>query len=154
MYVTVHVFIFTPITDNNFDGFLSSLNTWEPQSEMLTLNSKSSQPSLKNLSLAMRLTCLLCPYGQKPFKSFEVMKNHLLSSAHLLKVFHCSLYFAELKDDRSTFQLMRYFLTISSLMQHVKSGACQGGCATFQKTVKYMKHNLRKMRLWKLRLLN
>lgn len=49
---------------------------------------------------------------------------------------------------------MRHFLTLSGLMQHLKSGAYQENCATFRKIVKYIKHNLGKMRLRKLRLLN
>ncbi len=146
--------IFTPITDESFGGFRSPPDTWEPQSGMLTPNSGSSQPLLKDLSLAMRLTCPLCPVGRKPFKSLEALKNHLSSPAHSPKVFHCPLYFAGLDDDRKVSQLMRYFSTLSGLMQHLESGACQGGRATFRKTVEYIEHNLGKTGLRKLRLLN
>ena len=40
------------------------------------------------------------------------------------------------------------------LMQHLESGAYQGGRATFRKTAAYIEHNLGKMGLQKLRLLN
>ncbi len=146
--------IFTPITDESFGGFRSPPDTWELQSGMLTLNSGSSQPLLEDSSLAMRPTCPLCPFGRKPFKSLEALRNHLSSPAHSPKVFHCPLYFAGLEDDRKVSQLMRYFSTLSGLMQHLESGACQGGRATFRKTVEYIEHNLGKTGLRKLRLLN
>lgn len=145
--------IFTPITDESFGGFRSPPDTWELQSGMLTPNSGSSQPLLKDSSLAMRLTCPLCPVGRKPFKSLEALRNHLSSPAHSPKVFHCPLYFAGLEHDRKVSQLMRYFSTLSGLMQHLESGACQGR-ATFRKTVEYIEHNLGKTGLRKLRLLN
>ena len=108
--------IFTPMTNNSFGGFPSLPHTWEPQSGMLTPNSGSFPSLLADLSLAMCLTCLLCPSGQKLFKSFEAIKNHLSSSAHFFKVFHCQLYFAELKSDRKISQLIKYFLTLNDLM--------------------------------------
>ena len=146
--------IFTPITDDSFGGFPSPPDSWETQSGMLTPNSGSSSPLLEELSLAMRLTCPLCPFGRKPFKSLEAMKNHLSSPAHSPKVFHCPLYFAGPEYDRKVSQLMKYFSTLSGLMQHLESGACQEGHVTFRKTVEYIEHNLGKMGLRKLRLLN
>jgi len=144
--------IFTPITDNSLGGFRSPSDTWEPG--MFTPNSGNSQPLLEDLSLAIRLTCPLCPFGRKPFKSLEAMKDHLSSPAHSPKIFHCPLDFVGLKDEGKVSQLMRYFSTLSGLMQHLESGACQGGGATFRKTVEYIEHNLGKMGLRKLRLLN
>ena len=82
------------------------------------------------------------------------MKNHLSSPAHAPKVFHCPLYFAGLENDSKVSQLMKYFSTLSGLMQHLESGACQEGHVTFRKTVEYIEHNLGKMGLQKLRLLN
>ena len=146
--------IFTPITDDRLGGFRSRPDTWESQSGMLTPNSGSSQPLLEDLSLVMRLTCPLCPFGRKPFKSLEAMNNHLSSPAHSPKVFHCPLSFAGLEDNRKVSQLMRYFSTLSGLMQHLESGACGGGRATFRKTVEYVEHNLERMGVRKLRLLN
>lgn len=146
--------IFTPMTDDSFGGFPSPPHTWEPQSGMLTPNSGSFPSSLDNLSLAMCLTCPLCPFGRKPFKSLEAMKKHLSSPAHSPKVFHCPLYFAGLENDRKISQLIKYFSTLSGLMQHLESGACQEGNVTFRKTMEYIEHNLGKVGLRKLRLLN
>lgn len=145
--------IFTPITDDSFGGVSFRPNTWEPQSGMLTPNSGSPPPPLEDFSLAMCLTCPLCPSSRKPFKSLEAKKNHLLSPAHSPKLFHCPLYFAGSETDRKVSQLMRYFSTLSGLMQHLESGGCQEGNVTFRKTVEYIEHNLEKVGLRKLRLL-
>lgn len=146
--------IFTPITDDGFNRFQFPPDTWEPQSGILTPNSESSQSLSEDLPLVMRLTCPLCPFGRRPFKSLEAMENHLSSPAHSPKVFHCPLSFAGLEDDRKAFQLMGYFSTLSGLMQHLESGACQGGHATFRKTVEYIEQNLGTIGLRKLRMLN
>ena len=82
------------------------------------------------------------------------MKNHLSSPAYSPKVFYCPLYNAGLENDRNVSQLMRYFSTLSGLMQHLESGVYQEGHITFRKTVEYIEHNLGKMGLQKLRLLN
>lgn len=95
--------IFTPITDDSFGGFPSPPDTWGPQSGTLTSNSGSSQPLLEDLSLAMRLTCPLCLFGRKPFRSLEAIKNHLSSPAHTPKVFYCPVYFIGLENDRKFF---------------------------------------------------
>jgi hypothetical protein len=81
------------------------------------------------------------------------MGNHLSSPAHAPKMFHCPLVFAGFEDKRKASQLMRYFSTLSGLMQHLESGACQGGRATFRKTVEYVEYSLEKIGLQKLRLL-
>lgn len=84
----------------------------------------------------------------------ELITTYVSSPAHSPKVFHCPLYFAGLENDRKVSQLIRYVSPLSGLMQHLESGACQGGRATFRKTVGYIEHDLGKMGLWKLRLLN
>ena len=146
--------ICTPDTDDRFSGFQSQPDIWESQSGMLTPNSGNSLSLSEDSSLVISLACPLCPSGRKPFKSPEAIKNHLSSPAHSPKIFHCPLYSAGLADDRKVSQLISYFSTLSGLMQHLESGACQGGHATFRKTVKYIEHNLERMGLWKLRLLN
>ncbi len=144
--------IFTPLTDDSFCGFPSTPDSWE-DSGMLTPSSGNSSLLRQDLPLTTRLTCPLCPIGRKPFKS-QAMKEHLSSPAHSPKVLHCPLYSAGLENDGKYSQLMKYFSTLSGLMQHLESGACQGGRATFRKTVEYIEHNLGKMGLQKLRLLN
>ena len=142
--------IYTPITEGSFDGLQSPSDTWEHRSGMLTPTLGDSQPLLSDLSLALRLTCPLCPADRKAFSSREALTKHLSSPAHLPKVYHCPFYFAGLEDDP---QLMKYFSTLSGLMQHLESGACQEGKSTFRKTVEYIEHQLGKMGYRKLRLL-
>lgn len=96
--------IFTPVTDDSFNGWPSSHASSGPRSGILTPTSGSSQYLSKDLSLAIRLSCPLCPFGRKPFKSLEAMKNHILSPAHLPKVFHCPLSFVGFDDDRKVSQ--------------------------------------------------
>ena len=147
--------ILTPVTG---DGFDDESPFWPAspgsRSGRLTSDSRSSRRLSDDLSPAIRLSCPLCPVGRKPFKSLEAMSNHLSSPAHSPKVFHCPLSFAGYEDERRVSQLMKYFSTLSGLMQHLESGACQGGNTTFRKTVEYIEHNLGKMGLQKLRLLN
>ncbi|KAL9131512.1 MAG: hypothetical protein Q9217_000591 [Psora testacea] len=146
--------IFTPVTDDSFGEFPSPFATPESQSGMLTPSSGRSQHMSENLSLAVRLSCPLCPIGRKPFKSLTAMKDHLESPAHSPRIFHCPLNLAGFGDEGEVSQLMKHFSTLSGLMQHLESGACQGGRATFRKTAEYIEHNLGKMGLQKMRLLN
>ncbi len=145
--------ILTPVTGDDFDQ--SQFWPASPGSRpgMLTPDSRSSRRLSDSLSPAIRLLCPLCPIDRKPFKSLEAMSNHLSSPAHLPKVFHCPLSFAGYEDETKVSQLMKYFSTLSGLMQHLESGACQGGNTTFRKTVEYIEHNLGKMGLRRLRLL-
>lgn len=150
--------ILTPLTGDGFDE--SSYWPASPgsQSGMLTPASTSSRRTLDSLVPASRLLCPLCPPGRKPFMSIEALTNHLSSPAHAPKIFHCPLSIAGYEDEGNISQLMKYFSTLSGLLQHLESGACQGGNTTFRKTVEYIEHNLGKnlgrMGLRKLRLLN
>ncbi len=147
--------IFTPVTDDTFGSCPSSPASLGSQPGILTPGSGNSQHLSEALSLAIRLSCPLCPFGRKPFKSLEAMKNHLSSPAHSPKLFHCPLVFAGVeKNERKVSQSMRYFSTLSGLMQHLESGVCQGGRATFRKTVEYLEQNLGKMGLRELSFLN
>ena len=147
--------ILTPVTG---DGFDDESPFWPAspgsRSGGLSSDSRSSRRQSDELSPAIRLSCPLCPVGRKPFNSLKAMSNHLSSPAHSPKVFHCPLSFADYEDKRKASQLMKYFSTLSGLMQHLESGACQGGNTTFRKTVEYIEHNLGKIGLQRLRLLN
>ena len=48
---------------------------------------------------------------------------------------------------------MKYFSTLSGLTQHLESGACEGGKATFLKAVVYVEERLNQLGLGDLRLL-
>ena len=146
--------ILTPVTDNGFDEDLYWPTSSGSASGMLTPNSTISRRPSDGSSPALRLLCPLCPIGRKPFKSLEALSNHLSSPAHSPKIFHCPLALAGYEDEGKVSQLMKYFSTLSGLLQHLESGACQGGNITFRKTVEYIEHNLRRLGLQRLRLLN
>lgn len=149
--------ILTPLTSDGFDE--SPFWPASPGSQlgMLTPDSTSSLRPSDSLFPATRLLCPLCPTSRKPFKSVEALSNHLSSPAHSPKVFHCPLFIAGYEDEGNMSQLMKCFSTLSGLLQHLESGACQGGNPTFRKTVEYieqnLKNNLGKIGLRKLRLL-
>ena len=146
--------ILTPVTGNSFDEDLYWPTSPGSESGMLTPYSKGSRRPSDSSSPALRLLCPLCPIGRKPFKSLEALSNHLSSPAHSPKIFHCPLALAGYEDEEKVSQLMKYFSTLSGLLQHLESGACQGGNITFRKTVEYIEHNLRRLGLQRLRLLN
>ena len=146
--------ILTPVTGNDFDEDLYWPTSPGSASGMLTPNSTISRRPSDSSSPALRLLCPLCPIGRKPLKSLEALSNHLSSPAHSPKIFHCPLALAGYEDEGKISQLMKYFSTLSGLLQHLESGACQGGNITFRKTVEYIEHNLRRLGLQRLRLLN
>ena len=146
--------ILTPVTGDGSDESLYWPTSPGSASGMLTPNSTSSRRLSDSSSPALRLLCPLCPVGRKPFKSLEALSNHLSSPAHSPKIFHCPLALAEYKDEGKLSQLMKYFSTLSGLLQHLESGACEGGNITFRKTVEYIEHNLGRLGLQRLRLLN
>ena len=146
--------ILTPVTGDGFDEDLYWPTSPGSASGMLTPNSTISRRPSDSSSLALRLLCPLCPVSRKPFKSLEALSNHLSSPAHSPKIFHCALAIAGYEDEGKVSQLIKYFSTLSGLLQHLESGACQGGNATFRKTVQYIEHNLRRLGLQRLRLLN
>ena len=146
--------ILTPVTGNDFDEDLYWPTSPGSASGMLTPNSTISRRPSDGSSPALRLLCPLCPIGRKPFKSLEALSNHLSSPAHSPKIFHCPLALTGYEDEGKIPQLMKYFSTLSGLLQHLESGACQGGNVTFRKTVEYIEHNLRRLGLQRLRLLN
>ena len=146
-------FILTPVTGESFDE--SPLWPTSPGSQpgLLTPDSGHSRRPSDTLSLTARLSCPFCPLTRKPFDSIEALRNHLSSPAHSPKIFHCPLSFAKHENQKAT-QLVNLFSTLSGLMQHLESGACQGGDFTFRKTVDYIERNLGNMGLRRLRLLN
>ena len=146
--------VLTPDTVDGFDESPFWPASPASRSGIITPDSGSSQGRLDTLSPAIKLSCPLCPVVRKPFRSFEALSNHLTSPAHSPKVFHCPLSIAGYEDEGKMSELMKYFSTLSGLLQHLETGACQGGNTAFRKTVEYIEHNLRKMGLQKLCLLN
>ena len=146
--------VLTPVTGDGFDESPFWPASPASRSGFFTPDSGSSRGLPDILSPAIKLSCPLCPVVRKPFQSLEALSNHLSSPAHSPKLFHCPLSIAGYEDEAKISELMKYFSTLSGLLQHLESGACQGGNPTFLKTVEYIEHNLMKMGLQRLRLLN
>ncbi len=144
----------TPVTGDVFDESPFWPTSPASRSGILTPDSESSWGLPDTLSRTIKLSCPLCPVARKPFKSLEALSQHLSSPAHSPKLFHCPLSIAGYKDEGKISELIKYFSTLSGLLQHLESGACQGGNTTFRKTVEYIEHNLKKMGLQRLHLLN
>ena len=145
--------ILTPVTGDDFDDLYWSTSPGSA-SGILAPNTTISRRPSHSSSLALSLSCPLCPTSRKPFKSLETLSNHLSSPVHSPKIFHCPLAIAGYEDEGKVSQLLKYFSTLSGLLQHLESGACQGGNVTFRKTVEYIEHNLKRLGLPRLRLLN
>lgn len=140
--------ILTPVSDNHDSGPPWPSDIGSP-SGILT---PSSQSISEDLSIATTLSCPLCPTRRRVFNSFNALQDHLSSPAHSPKVFHCPVFLIPNENRGKASGLLRNFSTLSGLMQHLESGACQGGDETFRKAVAYVEDSLRKMgfRNWSL----
>ncbi|TAQ85585.1 hypothetical protein B7494_g6091 [Chlorociboria aeruginascens] len=87
-------------------------------------------------------TCPLCPPSRTRTFKHSALQQHLSSSVHAqismsLPVpdnisFHCP---RALMDEGSMKQPVKQFSTVSGLVQHLESGACNGGKGTFKRVV-------------------
>ena len=103
-------------------------------------------------AVRIKMKCPLCP-ARKAFRTLDALRNHLSSPAHAPKRFHCPSSFVLSRDATNVSSPMKYFSTLSGLTQHLESGACEGGKATFLKTVVYVEERLNQLGLGDLRLL-
>ncbi len=99
------------------------------------------------------LRCAFCPPNRKKFHNVAVFQAHIASAAHAPKFFHCPLVFVpdiSLSDLRKK---KKHFSTLSGLTQHLESGACRGGVATFEKAIRYVEEQLKVLGFGGVRLL-
>ena len=106
-------------------------------------------PDKQLSSVRVKTRCPLCP-TRRGFHTPDALRDHLASPVHAPKQFRCpsSLATTELSG------VQKYFSTLSGLTQHLESGACQGGQATFREAVAYVEERLKQMGLKDWRLLN
>ncbi|KAF8448237.1 hypothetical protein BDZ91DRAFT_669775, partial [Kalaharituber pfeilii] len=86
--------------------------------------------------------CPLCPRN-RDFRTKRRLETHLQSSAHAPRIYHCpvSLF------DTSQLNHFRSFTTLSGLVQHLESEACNCGRSTFEKVIRFVGERLNDMGL-------
>ncbi|KAK8143268.1 hypothetical protein G3M48_007495 [Beauveria asiatica] len=87
--------------------------------------------------------CPFCPLDRRPFRDARALQNHIHSAAHHEPFIYCPAAISGSGNDKS--KAIRKFTTISGLAQHLESGACIGGEASFWKAIKYIDARLQKM---------
>lgn len=80
--------------------------------------------------------CPFCPPKRRPFRDAKALQQHIASPAHNEPLFSCPVMLFD--DGHGGSNGVRRFKTVGGLAQHLESGACAGGAATFWKAVKYI----------------
>ncbi|QKX57595.1 uncharacterized protein TRUGW13939_04713 [Talaromyces rugulosus] len=75
----------------------------------------------------------------RPFTSRSALQDHISSTVHEKRIFHCPKSLDSGKRGAKTGS----FATLSALLSHLEAGVCQGGIDTFCETVKYLNMTLR-----------
>jgi hypothetical protein len=102
-------------------------------------------------SIRAKIRCPLCPTHKGFFHTPSALRDHLASPVHAPKQFRCP---SSLLATTELSGIQKHFSTLSGLTQHLESGACQGGQATFREAVTYVEERLKHMGLKDWRLLN
>ncbi|KAM3551971.1 hypothetical protein ARSEF4850_007612 [Beauveria asiatica] len=87
--------------------------------------------------------CPFCPLDRRPFRDARALQNHIHSAAHHEPFIYCPAAISGSGNGKS--KAIRKFTTISGLAQHLESGACIGGEASFWKAIKYLDARLQQM---------
>jgi hypothetical protein len=99
--------------------------------------------------------CPLCTRNRTVFATTQALRQHMISSAHRDKVYHCpsSLF----RMHSSSFDAKRgkrkQFTSLSGLTQHLESGACHGGRQTFLHCIEFVQRHLEQWGVGGMRLL-
>ncbi|KAM3519343.1 hypothetical protein NHJ13051_007560 [Beauveria bassiana] len=87
--------------------------------------------------------CPFCPLHRRPFRDATALQHHIQSAAHQEPFIYCPAATSGSGNGNST--AIRKFKTVSALAQHLESGACIGGQASFWEAIKYMDARLQNM---------
>jgi hypothetical protein len=120
-------------------GSVSSLltpNNWTPES-----GSTSSDGWALLVSQASKKRCPCCSPKRSPFPTEIALQHHLQSAAHCEPFIVCPTPLAVKRSNKQQ-DLVRSFTTVSGLVQHLESGRCMGGIATFWKAINYLEKRL------------
>jgi hypothetical protein len=160
--------ILTPTSTEFLDSYppsailtpTSTLSTSTNFHSILTLQPRTGSGSQR---------CPLCPPSRTRTFIPSALEQHLSSSVHaqasrLLPLsrplplsvpeeisFHCP---RALIDEGSSKKAVKQFSTVSGLAQHLESGACNGGKATFRRMVEYVQQEMKGMGFGGLKLLS
>lgn len=89
---------------------------------------------------ASRPTCTLCLITgkERTFKSMTALGDHLSSAVHDQKAFKCPRAFLPDQADSGSAEI-KYFKTLSGMVQHLESGKCFGGRSVLWKMLDYLR---------------
>ncbi|KAE9373696.1 hypothetical protein N431DRAFT_438893 [Stipitochalara longipes BDJ] len=154
--------ILTPTSTEFLDSYPSSA-ILTPTSTLSTSMNFHSMLTLRLRTQSGDQTCPLClPARTRKFKG-SALRQHLSSSVHAkvsmslpLPVpdevsFHCP---RTLMGEGGKNKPLKKFSTVSGLAQHLESGACDGGRATFRRVVEYVQEEMKGLGFGGLKLLS
>lgn len=95
------------------------------------------------------MALLICPTCRKKFSSPTGLQMHISSPVHASRIYHCPLSFLELGVKGKE----RNFKTLSSLVQHLEHGSCEGGVETFKKAMEFVQGRMITLGLGNMQLL-
>ncbi|CRG88446.1 hypothetical protein PISL3812_05476 [Talaromyces islandicus] len=84
--------------------------------------------------------CPLCPSKVRQLTSMSALQDHISSTAHEKRMFHCPKSPESKKDNTKK---TKSFASLGGLLAHLEAGVCQGGIGVFFETVKYLEIPLR-----------
>lgn len=149
--------ILTPMTDETSGVSLGPFLQRTPSELSSVFFNPQSYPDLTSSKFppdAKGLMCPLCPGKNKTFATTTALQAHLVSPAHAPKAFHCPSNILTLGKGVGNSEVSpKLFSTLSGLTQHIESGACYGGKATFQKAIELVEERLKQMGFDQVRLL-
>ncbi|KAK8144092.1 hypothetical protein G3M48_006300 [Beauveria asiatica] len=89
--------------------------------------------------------CPLCPLDRRPFQDATALQHHIHSAAHYEPFIYCPVAISGSGNGNGKSKAVRRFSTVSGLAQHLESGACVGGAASFWNAMKYIDTRLQEM---------
>ncbi len=117
--------LLTPSSTENIT--LEVLEQWSLLESSQTIPSSTTTPSGLQVS---KLRCPFCPTTKRPFATSLALQQHMASPTHSARLYHCPR--ALFTNGKEPQKQEKYFATMSGLAQHLESGACTGGKATYK----------------------
>lgn len=140
---------FEVISDGSGWATPSTNSNWEiiptPNSGSLWSCLASRRPSMDLSDTCPLSRCIMCPPTNPLFCNSQALQQHLASAAHAPRIFYCPITFSSValrQQQEGQPRVQKTFSTLSGLAQHLESGACEGGMATFRKMVRYVEAKL------------